>query len=230
MIIDILIIGKKLKNMRELVSVIIGTYERFDLLQRAIESVLSQSYNNIELIVVDDCSKDYRYKKLENNKKFKFIKLPINSGLPAVPRNVGINNSNGTWISFLDDDDFFLNDKIEKQMNYSDKYDFICSDAFYDQNLKIPYAKGLYLDYWNRINITNTDDLDMEIISKHNLIINSSVLIKKDLLFKVGLITENKIHRRTEDYHTWLKVLTKVKYCKFVESPLLYYNMYSEKK
>jgi glycosyltransferase involved in cell wall biosynthesis len=152
--------------MDELVSVIIGTYERFDLLERAIESVLSQSYDNIELIVVDDCSKDYRYKKLENNKKFKFIKLPINSGLPAVPRNVGINNSNGTWISFLDDDDFFLKDKIEKQMNYSDNYDFICSDAFYDQNLKIPYAKGLYLDYWNRINITNTDDLDMEIISK----------------------------------------------------------------
>ena len=216
--------------MDELVSVIIGTYERFDLLERAIESVLSQSYDNIELIVVDDCSKDYRYKKLENNKKFKFIKLPINSGLPAVPRNVGINNSNGTWISFLDDDDLFLKDKIEKQMSYSREYDFISSDAFYEETLSKRYLQDLYKDYWISNNPKNTNLLDLSIISKHNLIINSSVLVKKKNLLEVNSITEDQKYRRIEDYHTWLKLLNINKYCYFVNEPLVYYNLTSEKK
>jgi len=218
--------------MKDLVSVIIGTFERFELVQRAIKSILNQSYQNIELIVVDDCSKDERYKSFIGSKDFKFIQLKHNSQLPAVPRNVGIKVASGNWISFLDDDDFFLKDKISTQMSYSNHYNFICSDAYYDENSQNRYAKGLYLDYWNRANKENTNDLDYNIISNHNLIMNSSVIVKKNVLLDIGLICENPLLRRVEDYHTWLRILsaTDTKVCRFVDEPLLYYNMISEKK
>lgn len=215
--------------MNDLVSVIIGTYERFDLLQRAIDSVLSQTYNNIELIVVDDASQDPRYKSLLNSTKFKFIQLEKNSGLHAPARNVGIKESKGQWISFLDDDDYFFPSKIEQQLSFANTYDFISSEAVYDSN-NSKYAKGLYLNYWNKINTTNTNEFDLNLIQKHNLIINSSVLIKKDILERIGYITENPIYRYMEDYHTWLKALHVTKFCYFIEDPLVYYNINSEKK
>lgn len=221
--------------MKDLVSVIIGTYERFELVQKSIESVLNQSYNNIELIVVDDCSKDERYKSFLNSKDFKFIQMEKNSGLAACPRNVGIKASTGKWIAFLDDDDFFLKDKISIQMEFTSHYDFICSDAYYDEDLKSRYAKGLYMNYWNSFNPMNTNEFSFNIISKHNLIINSSVIVKKSKLIEIGLITENPIHRRysqvPEDYHTWLKLLSlNIDTCRFVDDGLLFYNMKSEKK
>jgi glycosyltransferase involved in cell wall biosynthesis len=217
--------------MKDLVSVIIGTYERFELVQKAIESVLNQTYKNIELIVVDDCSKDERYKSLINMKDYKFIQLTKNSGLPACPRNVGIRNSTGKWIAFLDDDDFFLEHKISKQMEFTKHFNFICSDAYHDSNLRSRYLKNLYIDYWNKINFSNTNEFDFKLINRHNLIINSSVLVRRDLLFDIGLIDENPILKRTEDYQTWLRLLsTNVNYCRFIDEPLLYYNMLSEKK
>jgi len=217
--------------MKDLVSVVIGTYERFELVQKSIESVLNQSYNNIELIVVDDCSKDERYKSFFNSKDFKFIQLEKNSGLPACPRNIGIKASTGKWISFLDDDDFFLTDKISKQMELTSHYDFICSDAFCDDNLTKRYLKDFYVDVWFQKNTTNTNELNFDILSKHNLIINSSVLVRRDLLINIGLISESPQFRRIEDYHTWLNLLSSsVSTCRFVDEALLYYNMESIKK
>jgi glycosyltransferase involved in cell wall biosynthesis len=215
--------------MNDLVSIIIGTYERYDLVLRAIESALNQTYNNIEVIVVDDCSKDDRYKLLESRKDIIYLKTKKNSSLPAIPRNMGIIRSSGKWISFLDDDDYFVPSKIEDQMEYSKSYDFICSDAFYDNTLN-SYAKGLYLDYWNKINPEDTDLFDINLIKKHNLIINSSVLVKKEKLIEIGLLTTDVNFRRVEDYHTWLTLLsTNVNFCKFVDKKLLYYNMNSVK-
>ncbi len=215
--------------MNDLVSIIIGTYERYDLVLRAIESALNQTYNNIEVIVVDDCSKDDRYKLLESRKDIIYLKTEKNSSLPAIPRNMGIIRSSGKWISFLDDDDYFVPSKIEDQMEYSNSYDFICSDAFYDNTLN-SYAKGLYLDYWNKINPEDTDLFDINLIKKHNLIINSSVLVKKEKLIEIGLLTTDVNFRRIEDYHTWLTLLsTNVNFCKFVDKKLLYYNMNSVK-
>ena len=215
--------------MNDLVSIIIGTYERYDLVLRAIESALNQTYNNIEVIVVDDCSKDDRYKLLESRKDIIYLKTEKNSSLPAIPRNMGIIRSSGKWISFLDDDDYFVPSKIEDQMEYSNSYDFICSDAFYDNTLN-SYAKGLYLDYWNKINPEDTDLFDINLIKKHNLIINSSVLVKKEKLIEIGLLTTDVNFRRVEDYHTWLTLLsTNVNFCKFLDKKLLYYNMNSVK-
>jgi glycosyltransferase involved in cell wall biosynthesis len=72
-----------------MVSVIIGSYNRYELLLRSIDSVINQTYKDIEIIVVDDCSIDDRYENLKSRKDIRFFKTDKNSGLPAVPRNIG---------------------------------------------------------------------------------------------------------------------------------------------
>lgn len=108
---------------QELISIVIPTYKRSDTLRRAIESALSQTYKNIEIIVVDDNAEypDIR----ENNKKLikdfpncvRLIENEINLG-GGLSRNEGIKNAKGKYICFLDDDDEYLPEKVEEQYNY----------------------------------------------------------------------------------------------------------------
>lgn len=205
--------------MNELVSVIIPSYERYDLLLIAIESVLKQTYKPLEIIVVNDNSSDQRYDQLHHNPNIKYIKSENRLKFPGKVRNLGIKNSSGTWLSFLDDDDNWLPEKLEKQMNFSGNYNFICCDAFLDNSR---YNKKVYLEYWNRNNPKNTNILDYEILTRHNLIINSTVLVKKDLLYKVNLYDENRAHG--EDYTTWLKILSLGEKCLFLDESLMNYN------
>ena len=105
------------------VSIIIPTYNTNDSLERAIESVLRQTYENIEIIVVDDNNENSPgnifakniMKKYKKNNKVKYIEHKINKNGSAA-RNTGVKNSTGKYVGFLDDDDVFYEDKIEKQM------------------------------------------------------------------------------------------------------------------
>ena len=153
-----------------MVSVIIPSYERFDLLQNAINSVYNQTYKDIEIIVVDDYSRDNRYLTLESDNRIKYIRLPQRLGYPGKVRNVGIKNASGEWVAFLDDDDTWENTKLEKQMSYSDKYKFISSDAFIDNR---KYTREVYKQYWDNNNPEDKRELDLTILSRHNVIINS---------------------------------------------------------
>ena len=106
-----------------LVSIIIPTYKRPDTLDRAINSVLNQTYKNIEVIVVDDNNPDTegrrltieKMKEFENNPLVKYIMQPQNMN-GSVARNTGARVSKGEYIGFLDDDDEFLPGKIESQL------------------------------------------------------------------------------------------------------------------
>ena len=117
-----------------MISVIIPTYNRYEFVNRAINSVINQTYKDIEIIVVDDCSEDPRYQELSKNKNIKYFRLDKRSGLPACGRNLGIKNSLGEWVAFLDDDDYWVEKKLEKQMEYSNKFDFISSEAMVHQS------------------------------------------------------------------------------------------------
>lgn len=109
----------------KLVSIIIPTYKRADMLKRAIDSALRQTYKNIEVIVVDDNDPDTEYRKItedimrpyQNELRVVYIQHLKNMN-GAVARNTGIKASKGDWISFLDDDDLYLPEKVEKQVNY----------------------------------------------------------------------------------------------------------------
>lgn len=105
--------------MNEKISVIIPTYKRYDLLERAILSVLNQTYKNLEIIVVDDNAKfpDIRKKTEDIIKKYPqiiYIQNKTNLG-GGLTRNIGIKKATSKYVAFLDDDDEFLPTKLEKQ-------------------------------------------------------------------------------------------------------------------
>jgi glycosyltransferase involved in cell wall biosynthesis len=103
------------------VSVIIPTYNRAEMLIRAIRSVLKQTYEDYEIIVVDDGSTDDTAKvmKAYENDKFKYIRYSLNKG-GAFARNLGLDSSRGKYIAFLDSDDEWLPTKLEKQTKFID--------------------------------------------------------------------------------------------------------------
>ena len=104
---------------KPLISVIIPTYNRGFILEETINSVLNQTYQFYELIIVDDASTDNTeniVKEIKDN-RIKYIKLDVNSK-GTKPRNIGINLSKGKYIAFLDSDDKWLPEKLEKQLNF----------------------------------------------------------------------------------------------------------------
>lgn len=114
--------------MEPKVSVIIPCYNCEETIEDTVESVFNQTYKNIELILVDDCSSSaLSFKKLQSfqakypNKDIKVFQTNKNSGQSAV-RNIGILNSNGKYIAFLDSDDIWLPNKIEKQVEFMETH------------------------------------------------------------------------------------------------------------
>ena len=105
------------KMSNSLVSVIITTYNRIATLPRAINSVLKQTYTNLELIIVDDGSNDGTDKYIEqlNDSRLKYIRLGKNLG-PAGARNAGVNAAKGKYIAFQDSDDEWDENKLAIQM------------------------------------------------------------------------------------------------------------------
>lgn len=111
-----------------MISVIIPTYKRAEYLERAIDSVLNQTYQDFEIIVVDDNDDGSEYrikteekmKKYINNRKVVYLKHERNLN-GAAARNTGIKNAKGKIITFLDDDDFFISYRLEHIINYINK-------------------------------------------------------------------------------------------------------------
>ncbi len=110
-------------NSNPLVSVIIPTYKRADMLTKAIDSVINQTYKNIEIIVIDDNDPNSEYRVRTKNKLslyiesgiIKYIENEKNLG-GSITRNIAVEQSQGEYIAFLDDDDVFFPTKIEKQV------------------------------------------------------------------------------------------------------------------
>lgn len=127
-------------NKKDLVSVLIGTYNRADLISRCLDSVFNQTHENIEVIVIDDASTDNTLSILEKYKnkyssKFNFIVNKVNKGI-AFNSNLAFSNSSGDFIALIGDDDQWIdNRKLEIQLN-----------KFYS-NSKL----GIVSTYWNDI-------------------------------------------------------------------------------
>lgn len=104
-------------NINPKVSAVITTKNRCALLKRAVESVLSQTYKNIECIVVDDASNDDTPDYCQSLNDVKYIRIPVEESRGGnYARNQGVKNALGEYIAFLDDDDCWLPEKIEKQI------------------------------------------------------------------------------------------------------------------
>jgi len=184
----------------ELVSVIIPTYNRVSSLTRAIESVLNQTYRNIELIIVDDGSEDKTEKVIKKYAGLlKYIRIP-HSGVSAA-RNTGIKHAKGKWISFLDSDDYWLEKKLEIQMNYMKE----------NTHYLISQTDEVWIRHGKRVNPMNKhkkyegwiffQSLPLCIISP------SAVVIHKKVFKDIGYFDER--FPVCEDYDLWLRVTLK---------------------
>jgi len=119
-----------------LVSIYMPTKNRLELLKRAIQSVLAQSYPNIELLVVDDGSEDGSYEYLtqlaEQNANIRVFRHEKSVGA-CVARNLAIKHAQGDFVTGLDDDDEFLPERVSKLVAaYDDNYAFVCSSMWWD--------------------------------------------------------------------------------------------------
>lgn len=144
------------------VSVICPTYNCEKFVSETIQSVLSQSYSNIELIIVDDCSTDKTIEivKSFSDKRIKLIVNKTNSGA-AFSRNVALKAATGEYIAFLDGDDVWLKDKLSNQINFMNEHNYAFTytdyelidennkrlNVFYTGPKKVTYRKFLHIDY-----------------------------------------------------------------------------------
>jgi len=187
--------------MSELISIVIPTYNHAHYLERCLKSIANQTIKNYEIILIDNHSTD-NTKKIIN----KFKNLPIkyllikNEGIYAKSRNLGIKNSSGNIIAFLDSDDWWKNNKLFECYEYIKKgYDMVYHDlevVNQDNQRKQKYLRGRVLK----------DPKFKDLIINGNQINNSSVVIKKEVLQKIKFINENKNMKAAEDYNTWIKV------------------------
>lgn len=171
-----------------LVSVIIPTYKRSTFLERAIQSVLDQTYTNVEIIVSDDNIPDSEFCKetrqkvqaFEDTGKVKYIKTSGQTGGGAA-RNFAIKYCTGEYVAFLDDDDVFLPDKIEKQLAFMLENDLEMSYQdikWLDENDKLVEFRKL--DYVKEF--TKNELLRQHIL--HSIAPTSIYMIKREALLK----------------------------------------------
>lgn len=185
-----------------LVDVIIPTFNRADVMMKAINSVLAQTYKNFILHIVDDGSTDHTQSVLDQFKNHPQVKIYLqkNSGVSAA-RNLAANSSEGQWISFLDSDDEWMPHKLETQMKYLSQHpdcQFIHSEELWIRNGVRVNPKVKHLKSNENIFLRS---LDFCIISP------STVLLKRDLFVSHKGFDESFVV--CEDYDLWLKILLK---------------------
>lgn len=164
-----------------LISVIIPTHNRPDMLRRAIHSVLKQTYSNCEIIVVDDNSDCDNISIINSFKSNKIRYFRNNENLGgARTRNIGIKNAEGQYIAFLDDDDEFLPDKLYQQMQK-----LVTSEY---KNLAFVYSKHICIDSLGSVIRRSGVKVSGNALKEHiitPITCTSCILIKRDVLLKV---------------------------------------------
>lgn len=167
------------------VSVVISTHNRPELLKRAIKSVLNQSFQDFEIIVVDDGLEKRADKVITffNDKRIKYIQHSKEKGGSAA-RNAGIKNSKGEYIAFLDDDDEWLPKKLEIQMK---KFERTSEDV----GFCFSAVKNIYDDREEVTNVLGGIDNYYELtLRRFKGFLTSTLIIKKNTFDKVGIFDE----------------------------------------
>ena len=199
------------------VTVIIPTFNRREKLNKAIDSVLNQTYKISKIIITDDGSTDDTEKYVkENYPTFLYIKNP-HYGSPAIPINKALEFVKTDYVAFLDSDDLWKKNKIEKQINFTTKENYsitTCLPIIRNQNGKEEYVKFLK----NEINFF--DLLHLNLVPS-----TSSILVKTQILKKIqGFPNFINLEPRVNDWVTWSTVTVNEKIGIFVDEELFQYN------
>ncbi len=200
------------------ISVIIPTWNRAETLGKAILSALNQTLPPFEVLICGvDGSPDQKVVNSINDSRVRWIEGG-RDGLASIPRNRGIQASKGDWLAFLDSDDEWLPDKLEKQLRHATRMG--CGAACSDAIRYIP-SQGYAGTILN--GEVSGDSISFPLLTTNNYVVCSSVLIKKDIVEKCCGFPEDKSLKVGEDYALWLRTATFTDFA-FVNEPLLIYR------
>ena len=199
------------------VSIITPLYNSEKYIADTINSVLDQSYTDFEMIIIDDHSQDNSVNIVKGfkDKRIQLICLKINNGA-GVARNKGIDIAKGRYIAFLDSDDQWLPNKLEKQINFMrSKNVSFCFSSFYlmdDDSQNI----NKFREALPRVN--------------YNKMLNNNYIGCLTAIYdtqSLGKIFMTK-HKKRQDWGLWLKILSKTKWAESIQEPLARYRLRNE--
>jgi glycosyltransferase involved in cell wall biosynthesis len=206
--------------MNQLISVIIALYNKEKYIEKTIQSVLDQTYTNLEIIVVDDGSQDSGTTIVESiiDSRIKLYRQS-NRG-PGAAQNFGFRMSCGLYIKFLDGDDILTNNAIENQLlsihHVENSVSFLEWEKFH--NIIPPYKPSF--------NTIHKDCLPIEYLTlngKPQMLQSGQFLIPRDLILKAGLWKENLSLINDTEFYT--RLFLKTNFLKFSEKGKLYYRV-----
>lgn len=213
-----------MSQMEPLISIVIPSYNHARYLTKALDSIISQTFQNWEVIVVDNYSTDETDIVMEDYRddRIRYYKIN-NEGVIAKSRNKGIQEAHGEWIAFLDSDDWWTTSKLQKCCNVmNDTLDLIYHDMniFHDGkgkiSNKIMRSRRLIKPVLN------------DLLIGGNCIINSSVVVRRKILNQVNGIDENRDLITAEDYNCWLKIADITENFYYLNQPLGVYRIHEQ--
>ena len=182
--------------MQPVVSVIIPTYNREKYIRKSLYSVLAQTYQRFEIVVVDDGSTDSTHTIISAYKDNVHYLYQENQGISKA-RNTGIRNSHGDYIAFLDSDDFWLPEKTELQIALLQKHP--------EYGMAASRCASVRLDgSFREKNRPGTSGWVLENLFQANFIRTSAAIIRKECFHEVGLFDEEL--KECEEYDLWLRM------------------------
>ncbi len=187
----------QMKYIDNLVSIITPAYNAAEYIAETIESVLAQTYQNWEMLVVNDCSKDNTAEIVQSyavkDKRIKLINMKQNSGA-AVARNTAIQNAKGRYIAFLDSDDIWKKEKLQKQLNFMQQNSYAFTYTGYE------HFKETKENIQNEVKVSQS--LNYKQALKGNKIGCLTVMVDKTQIQNIHFIMQ-----KHEDYILWLNIL-----------------------
>lgn len=207
------------------VSVIIPTYNRTDYLSKTLKSINDQTFQDFEIIVVDDGTPGDENEKLCSEfSKVRYFKIP-NSGGPARPRNTGLYEATGEYIAFVDDDDIWLPNKLEKQVKIledNSDYGLVHSPCRVIDGLGNETGKVI----GNSKSSKEKHGWVFERMIGNWTLMMPTVTLRKEILKNTGIFNEN-IPPALEDVEFFSRLAFYTKFY-FLEEPLVLYRKYEQ--
>jgi glycosyltransferase involved in cell wall biosynthesis len=203
-----------------LITIGITSYNHAKFLTKCLNSVVNQTYPNLEIIIVDNYSTDGTDDILSS---FSDRRISINNGgAIAMSRNIILEKSRGEWIAFLDSDDWWQEDKLEKcAHNFRSGIDLIYHDLIVVNETTNRYKS---ISIKSR---TLEQPVFKDLIIKGNTIATSSVVVRSAILRKVDGMNESKELFGIEDYNTWLKISQITEGFKHIPENLGFYRIHN---
>lgn len=202
--------------MNELVSIIVPTYNTEKFIAKTLESVQNQSYQNWEMILTDDGSTDKTVAIIEEfaqkDSRIKLFKLPENRG-NGFARNAALEKATGKYIAYLDADDLWFPEKLEKQIQFLKANNLHFTYSFYDS----------IDEEGNDLNrrVESPNPLNYKELFFCNYVGNLTAIYDADFFGKIILETSQK----RQDWRIWLTILKQIKIAKPVPEPLAFYRI-----